>query len=341
MRAARRNRQRLAQAALRTRGARALLHPAARRQAPAPPGRKASPAALDGGIVASVALLAGLGIVMIYSTTAPLSMGHTVPPHFVRHLAGLALALLAATCALRTPLALWRRLALPLWGVSVLLLAATLAAGLDANGARRWLRLPFVGATFQAAELAKFATPLAVASLLAGARPERWQPLCVAALLTALPVGLLLLQPNLGSAVVTATLVGGVLFVAGVPLARLLGCAGVAAAGAGVYIAFKPYALARWVGFLAPWQNARSEGFQLVQSFVAFGRGGTLGVGLGARSSPTCPRPTPTSSSRWWPRSSGSWACCASSAHSPRWWSRDCAWPRARASRSRCSRPSP
>jgi cell division protein FtsW len=48
-----------------------------------------------------------------------------------------------------------------------------------------------------------------------------------------------------------------------------------------VYVALRPYALSRWKGFLAPWQNARAEGFQLVQSFVAFGRGGTFGVGLG------------------------------------------------------------
>ena len=47
------------------------------------------------------------------------------------------------------------------------------------------------------------------------------------------------------------------------------------------YVALRPYALLRWRGFLAPWQNARAEGFQLVQSFVAFGRGGNLGVGIG------------------------------------------------------------
>jgi cell division protein FtsW len=55
----------------------------------------------------------------------------------------------------------------------------------------------------------------------------------------------------------------------------------VAIGGATVYIALKPYAHSRWIGFLDPWATSGREGFQLVQSFVAFGRGGAFGVGLG------------------------------------------------------------
>jgi cell division protein FtsW len=54
-----------------------------------------------------------------------------------------------------------------------------------------------------------------------------------------------------------------------------------ATGGAAVYVALRPYAHLRWVGFLDPWATATREGFQLVQSFVAFGRGGLFGVGLG------------------------------------------------------------
>src|SRR5206468_11655256 len=53
------------------------------------------------------------------------------------------------------------------------------------------------------------------------------------------------------------------------------------AIGAVLYVAARPYAQARVRGFVDPWQSAQAEGFQLVQSFVAFGRGGTFGVGLG------------------------------------------------------------
>jgi cell division protein FtsW len=241
----------------------------------------ATPIGLDGGVVASTALLAALGVVMIYSTTAPLAIGSAIPPHFVRHLAGLVLALLAIVGALRVPLGWWRRLALPLWAASVALLAATLALGIEANGARRWLPVPLLGVSFQPAELAKWATSLAVAAVLAGGRPESRRLLLICLALGALPAGLLLLQPDLGNAVVLAVLVGALLFVAGVPLRRLTGLGALLGVGVATYIGLRPYALDRLRGFLAPWQNAQAEGFQLVQSFVAFGRGGTFGVGLG------------------------------------------------------------
>jgi cell division protein FtsW len=163
----------------------------------------------------------------------------------------------------------------------VALLAATLALGIEANGARRWLPVPLLGVSFQPAELAKWATSLAVAAVLAGGRPESRRLFHLCLVLGALPAGLLLLQPDLGSAVVLAVLVGALLFVGGVPLRRLTGLGLLVGVGVATYVALRPYALLRWRGFLAPWQNARAEGFQLVQSFVAFGRGGTFGVGLG------------------------------------------------------------
>jgi cell division protein FtsW len=208
-------------------------------------------------------------------------MGSAVPPHFVRHRAGLGRGLLAIAVALRVPLSLWRHLALPLWAGSVVLLAATLALGIEANGARRWLPVPLLGVSFQPSELAKWATPLAVAAVLARGRATGVPTLRACLALAALPMGLLLLQPDLGSASLLGLLVGGLLFVGGVPLRRLAGLAALGGAGVAAFVALRPYALARWTGFLAPWQNARDEGFQLVQSFVAFGRGGTFGVGLG------------------------------------------------------------
>ena len=102
-------------------------------------------AALDGGLIISAMILVSLGVVMVYSTTAPLAIGRTLPPYFVRHLFVTALAFTIAALALRVPLGVWRRLALPLWGVSVLLLFATLLVGDSANGAQRWLRVPHVG----------------------------------------------------------------------------------------------------------------------------------------------------------------------------------------------------
>ena len=120
-----------------------------------------------------------------------------------------------------------------------------------------------------------------MAALLASGNVAGWPTLRGGLLLAAVPAALLLLQPDLGNAFLVLALTGGLLFVAGVPLRRLALLAGSGALLLTGYVAARPYALARWKGYLAPWQNAQSEGFQLVQSFVAFGRGGTFGVGLG------------------------------------------------------------
>jgi cell division protein FtsW len=225
-----------------------------------------------------------IGVVMVYSTTAPLSIGRTLPPHFVRHLCVAALAFAIAALALRVPLAVWRRIAPALWGFSVLLLFATLVFGDSANGAQRWLRVPHLGVAFQPVELAKWATLLVVASGLAPLSERAmagWQPVRIALVFTLPTIVPLLLQPDFGNAVVLVALVGLLLFCAGIPLRFLLAPAALSVAGAALYVMVRPYALARVRGFLDPWGYSQAEGFQLVQSFVAFGRGELLGVGIG------------------------------------------------------------
>jgi cell division protein FtsW len=237
--------------------------------------------ALDGGVIATFSVLAGVGLVMIYSLTAPLSDASALPPQFIRQLVTLVTSILVLIAALRVPLAVWRRLALPLWGVSVALLFATLIIGIEVNGARRWLALP--GLRLQAAEIAKFATVLAVAVLLT-AKPSRktqLKPIFGAAALCVPPIAFLLLQPDFGSSLVLCAAVGVLLFAAGTPMRYLIPPAVLSLGGAAVYIALRPYAHLRWIGFLDPWATATREGFQLVQSFVAFARGGIFGMGLG------------------------------------------------------------
>jgi cell division protein FtsW len=238
----------------------------------------------DGALVTSALLLVATGLLMNYSTTAALEIGTLLPPLAIRHAAGVAFALLCAAAAARMPLALWERLALWLWGGGVVLLFATLFVGIEANGARRWLAIPGIPMSIQAAEPARLATLLAVVSVVARATPKKLAGTALlqrVALLVAPPVALLLLQPDFGSAVLLCAMVGMVLFAAGLPMRTLALPAVVAGAGALLYVAVRPYARARVRGFFDPWQNAHAEGFQLVQSFVAFGRGGTTGVGIG------------------------------------------------------------
>jgi cell division protein FtsW len=237
--------------------------------------------ALDGSVVAAISILAGIGLVMVYSLTAPRSTASAIPPQFTRQLIALATGGIALIVALRVPLVVWRRLALPLWGGCVALLIATWLGGVEVNGARRWLEFP--GGRLQPAEFAKFATLLAVAVQLTSgpSRGAQLRPVVAASLLCLPPLALLLLQPDFGSSLVLCASVGVLLFAGGVSLRLLTFPAILAVVGAAVYIALRPYAHSRWTGFLDPWATASREGFQLVQSYVAFGRGGILGVGIG------------------------------------------------------------
>ncbi len=238
----------------------------------------------DHWLLGAVLVLAGLGAVMSYSTTAPLALDARVPPHFLRHLGALAAGGLLAAGAARLPLRAWHVLALPLWGLAVVTLALTLWLGNEVNGARRWLALPGLGTAFQPAEVAKLAGVVAVAAVVArrdGRAPLSGRRFGVALALGVVPAALLVLQPDLGNAVLAVGLVGALLFASGARLRWLLGPTLLAAGGVAAYVALRPYAWRRWTGFLEPWETARDQGFQLVQSFVAFGRGGATGVGWG------------------------------------------------------------
>lgn len=238
---------------------------------------------LDGGILAPAALLVGTGIVMIYSATAPLAMAESVPPQFVNHLIAVGVAVAFGAAAMRVPLIVWRRLSLPLWWLSLALLGATLWLGVEVNSARRWLPIPGLPFRLQPAELVKWTTVLVVASRLAvgSARGTGLPRIRVVLALTIPPIALLLMQPDFGSAVLLVTLVALLLFAAGTSLRLLAGLGTLVGVGTAVFASVKPYALVRLQTFIDPWQKAGSDGFQLVQSFVAFGRGGAFGVGLG------------------------------------------------------------
>ena len=143
---------------------------------------------------------------------------------------------------------------------------------------------PRTGITFQPAELAKLATVMAVAVVLSrrdGHAPVPTSRFGIAVALAGLPAALCVFQPDLGNAVLLLGLVGLILFIAGAPLRALAAPAALASVGIGAYSILNPYAFRRWIGFINPWGTSQEQGYQLVQSFVAFGRGRLFGVGLG------------------------------------------------------------
>ena len=237
----------------------------------------------QGALLTAVLLLCAVGAVAVFSAAAPLALDRAIPPHFVRHVGALLVGGALIYVAGRLPLTFWRGAALPLYAISIVALVATLAMGHSAGGARRWLALPG-GLTVQPIEFAKLTTVLAVTFVLArkdGRAEVTGRQFLVALALAALPAGLSLAQPDLGSAVILCVLAGTLLLVAGARVRHLAAPAVLGAAFVGSYVALRPYALKRWTGFLDPWSHASTEGFQLVQSYVAFGRGGLNGVGIG------------------------------------------------------------
>ncbi len=251
------------------------------------PARNATPSSdepFDGAVALSAGILIASGVLMSYSTTASMALDVSIPPLFAHHVGALALGLLLTAGCAMLPTPLLRIVALPLWGAGVALLLLTHVAGTEVNGAQRWLSLPVVDLRFQPVEIAKLGTVLAVAAVIAkrdghqelSGKRELW-----AGALAITPIALLLMQPDLGNAVLLASLVALLLVVAGTRLARLIAPALLGLLGVFLYVINNDYALRRITGFMDPWERAQAEGFQLVQSFVAFGRGGLFGVGLG------------------------------------------------------------
>jgi len=239
---------------------------------------------LDTGVSLASLILILFGVVMSYSATAALALDSTLPPLFFDHVTGLLAGGAFGALGYWAPPVVIRRLALPAWGLSVLLLVVTLIVGVEVNGAQRWLELPGVGFRFQPGELAKCVTLIAVADWLSRKQDRREltnRRTVEAAGIAIVPAGLLLLQPDLGNAVVLVALTALLLFLAGTPWPRFVLPGFVGILLVGIYILFNPYAMRRVTGFLDPFRDSLGSGWQLVQSYLAFGQGSWFGQGLG------------------------------------------------------------
>jgi len=207
---------------------------------------------------------------------------------FRRQATWAALSIPVFFVATRIPRRNLRMLSWPLMFVAVGLLVLVVLPGVGVTrfGATRWLGLG--GFVFQPSEVAKLALLLWLADVLERKRPadggiHTTEHLLVPALPALVLVGgLVMLQPDLGTAVLLAMIVGAMLFVEGLRLRFLVSALALGAAVVGVLVLVAPYRVARIRGWLYAEEYAQAEGFQLMQSWVALGSGGVLGVGLGS-----------------------------------------------------------
>ena len=240
------------------------------------------------GIESSILMLVTLGLVafglvMVYSaTSASAALANGDPAYYLKRQAVYAFLGLAAmaVCA-RLDFHKLRALGPVLMVASVALLLAVLVLGQAANGARRWIS--FGPAQFQPSELAKLALAVWAASYLARRRAPRtlkelWRPI---GLTTVVFCGLILVEPDLGTAIAIVVMLAAILLVSGIPGRTLGAGVGIVASLGLLAVWFEPYRRARLFSFLNPWQDAQGAGFQTVQAMIGLGSGGIFGVGLG------------------------------------------------------------
>jgi cell division protein FtsW len=246
---------------------------------------------VDKSVIILVVLLLLTGLTAVYSSTA------VMPPASQKAGANMDLAsqfvflkkqgftmllgIVAMLVAYKTPLGFIKKMTIPLLILAVIaLLLVFTPLGINAGGARRWLRL--WPSSFQPSELVKLAMVVFMAWYMSRLSYDKDKFLHFAIPIAVMVAfqGVFMMQPDFGAAMSLAILTLTMLFVSGTRL-RYLGYLCMLALPAVVYLITAPYRLRRVITFLDPWKDPQGAGFQLTQSFIAFGSGGLQGVGLG------------------------------------------------------------
>jgi cell division protein FtsW len=251
-------------------------------------GRRVAPPLEHRILMTATLCLLAFGAVMVYSASSPLGVLNgqgNGTGDFVRYLIFGAIGLAAMHVLERRGVTLLdkRLVTLLLFGSFALLVMVLVPGfGVQVNGARRWFAAGPI--QFQPSELMKIALVLYSARYLAD-HPKRMRGFRQAVMpmaIVAVPASLLIVvEPDLGTALVVAFTITFMLVAAGMPL-RYLGILAAIAIGFVLLLAVaQPYQRARLTAFLNPWASKSTAGFQAVQGQIALGSGGLLGVGLG------------------------------------------------------------
>jgi cell division protein FtsW len=241
---------------------------------------------IDGWIFFAVVALLAVGIIMVLSTSYLYAHEHYADATFFfrKQMTAVALGMGALFVSALVPSTSYRRLAYPLLGLSLLVLCLVLipGVGLARGGARRWL--PLGGFAFQPAELAKISLIVYLAHSLAK-KGLKVQTLAIGIvphlIIGGLFLGLILREPDLGTALILGLVLFLMLFVAGARLTHLFLVGFLALPALVLAVISSQYRLRRLLIFLDPWRDPSTGGFQIIQSYIAFGSGQLWGRGLG------------------------------------------------------------
>ncbi len=241
------------------------------------------------GLVIPVAALTMIGILMVYSSSVFISADRYGSSfHFLgRHLFTVFIGFSAMIILSRFNYHKLGFFALPLLVFSAILLILVFVPGIGVSAGpqsevKRWIKL--WPSTFQPSELVKITIVIFLADYMSR-NSQRMNDLrygvAVPVSIVAVFQCIILLQPDFGSAMSIGIISLTLLFVGGLRWRYLLGIILLSLPVVYKLILSSPYRMKRIMAFLDPWQDAQGSGFQLVQSFLAFGRGGLAGVGIG------------------------------------------------------------
>ncbi len=250
-----------------------------------PSGSRREPTGDQVLIIVTLLLLA-VGIMMMYSSSALLAQRRYDDAAFFlkRQSIWIVVGFILLYALSHFQHRYWRNLVGPLLCIGLALLALVLFSplGEPINGARRWLRLGLV--TIQPSEMIKVILIIYLASYLAERR-ERMQSFVhgtlPAVLVVGVFVGLILAEPDLGTAIVILTVTAGMLFIGGIPVRYFTGLSIAAIAVCAYLVTRTDYQWQRVLTFLNPREDPLNSGFQTIQSMLAIGNGGVWGLGLG------------------------------------------------------------
>jgi rod shape determining protein RodA len=227
-----------------------------------------------------MAAIVCLGLLMLYSATASENREPFTKQVYWCLISGVVLLV-----AISLPYHLWASASVPIYLASLGLLVLVILVGPEIRGSHSWIRVgPF---SFQPAEAAKLATILMLASYVAERQGfgVNLKSAAKMAMIVAAPVALILLQPDLGSAMVFLPILGVMVFLAclrwRVVVALLLA---VVVSVPLLWPHLKPYQQERVQTFFAPERDPQGAGWQVLQSRIAVGSGGLFGKGIGAGS---------------------------------------------------------
>ena len=231
-------------------------------------------------------ILVTVGTAMIYSSSSIIALEKFKDGQYYlkKQIFFVILGLISMVLLTKIDYTTWKKAAYPGIILSLILLMLLFIphVGLKRGGATRWLNLGVF--SFQVSEMVKIAMVVFLAHLLARKAhllKKFSRGVLIPSAITAVVISLILLEPDFGTAVIIASILILMLCLAGSRMTHLMFLAA-AFIPVGVWLIFhKGYRMARLTVFLDPWKDAGNSGFQIIQSLISFGSGGTFGVGIG------------------------------------------------------------